>query len=316
MTGFRTARGRGYSPQQVDRVLAALGRERDEAWRRLAEVGLRADRLGERAAALRAEVAALPEPDFSTLGERAELLLAEVVAEATGVRESAEADAEALLRGAEEFSRALRERAAREAAQVRVTAEAEARRALDEADAEGRGLLERERARAARVRATADAALADVARHAEALLAEQRSKARASGRLAEERMAARSASVEARVRQLTERADAVWEQARRELAEAEGAVRARNEAAEARRAELLADAEARRLRIEQDAERMLRLQEERADQVRAYMTHLRTTLAALTGRAPRRPAVRPLGEPAEEAGAGWEGAEGGEPRRG
>ncbi|MCG7527623.1 cellulose-binding protein, partial [Streptomyces sp. OfavH-34-F] len=72
-------------------------------------------------------------------------------------------------------------------------------------------------------------------------------------------------------------------------AEGEEAARHRREDAEAGAAELLAQARVREERVVRETERILREHEEGREEVQAHMAHVRSSLAALTGRvAPAR----------------------------
>lgn len=69
-------------------------------------------------------------------------------------------------------------------------------------------------------------------------------------------------------------------------AEAEEAARHRQEDAEDRGAGLLAQAEAEVERIERTTARILREHDAEREEVRTHMTHVRNSLAALTGKTP------------------------------
>jgi hypothetical protein len=290
MTGFGTARGRGYQPAQVERAVAELTRQRDEAWRRLGDVGLRVDELSREAARLSAVVADLPPPVFDSLGGRVRELLAEVEAEAAQVRATAEADAARIREESVAWGDALRVEARAEAARRRAAGDTAADTVIAEAETYAARLREDTRRWTTGVVGEAQALLEDTRRRCAALTAEQRRRQAVAGRALQAALAAQEAETEARVGELTGRADTTLERARRELAEAEAEAKAREDAAQARRAELLADARVRRQRVERDSEREARDLQERADLVRAHLAHIRTTLAALTGRTPgRRP---------------------------
>ncbi|RKN08659.1 cellulose-binding protein [Streptomyces radicis] len=296
MTGFPTARGRGYQPRQVDEAVAALALERDAAWRRLAELSLRVEAMAREAERLTAAVAALPPQTFHSLSDRARELLAEVEAEAAELRDDAETEAGRLLDAAADAARTLRAEAAEAAARGRAGADAAADATVAAADEGARRLLDDARRRAAAVRERAAAAFTEVERRCAALLADQRRGHAVAANALRTDLAAREAETDARVAELTVRADSTLERARRDLADAAAEARARDDAAEARRAELLADARVRRQRVERESEEVARDLEERSDQVRAHLAHIRTTLASLTGRTPRRQGRGPEGE--------------------
>ncbi|MBK3586148.1 cellulose-binding protein, partial [Streptomyces sp. MBT57] len=73
-------------------------------------------------------------------------------------------------------------------------------------------------------------------------------------------------------------------EAARGLAETQEAARHGQEDAEARAAEVLSQARVREERIVRETERVLREHEEGREEVQAHMAHVRSSLAALTGR--------------------------------
>ncbi|MCZ4516869.1 cellulose-binding protein, partial [Streptomyces sp. ActVer] len=74
-------------------------------------------------------------------------------------------------------------------------------------------------------------------------------------------------------------------EAERALAEAHESTRHLQEDAEARAAELLAEARLHEDRVSRETERVLREHGDEWDDVSAHMTHVRNSLTALTGRA-------------------------------
>ncbi|MFD8016134.1 cellulose-binding protein, partial [Streptomyces sp. NPDC059762] len=72
---FAVGRGRGYRPEQVDRYLAALSGDRDEAWERAARLTVLAKEMEAELAALREAVAALKPQRYEELGEAAQQIL-------------------------------------------------------------------------------------------------------------------------------------------------------------------------------------------------------------------------------------------------
>ncbi len=127
------------------------------------------------------------------------------------------------------------------------------------------------------------------------VLAHQEQEHTERRKAAEAELAAAEAALESRHAELTERAEALLAEAGRKLAAAQEAARHGQEDAEARAAELLAEARVREERVVRETERILRVHEEGREEVQAHMAHVRSSLAALTGR------VAPA-EEREEAG--------------
>ncbi|MFJ5632521.1 DivIVA domain-containing protein [Streptomyces goshikiensis] len=284
--GFGTVRGRGYRMEQVDRYLARLSDSRDEAWERVARLTVLAKRMEAEAGRLRETVSALAPQRYDDLSERARRILLLSEEEAEAVRDEAGADVLAIQGAAEAHADRATELARHDAEAVREQTEVRARQLLQraqvEADEERGGAGDE----AAAWRAEAAAALAEMERRSRALLAE-REQERAERRDAAEReLAAREGELEARLLELDRNAEAGLAEARRGLAEAEEAARHGQEDAEARGAELVAAARVREERVGRETERILREHEESGDEMRAHMDHVRSSLAALTGRAP------------------------------
>ncbi|MFE3252619.1 cellulose-binding protein, partial [Streptomyces sp. NPDC059209] len=116
--GFDPVRGRGYRPEQVDRRVTDLTRDRDDARaheRRLAEL---AERLREEAELLRRQVESLPPQTYDSLGERAQKILALAAEEADAARAAAREDAQALSEETDDRGRRTREAARADAEAV------------------------------------------------------------------------------------------------------------------------------------------------------------------------------------------------------
>ncbi|MYX73837.1 cellulose-binding protein, partial [Streptomyces sp. SID3915] len=94
--GFVGVRGRGYRPEQVDRAVAALSGEREEALERLARLTALAEELTAESARLREVVASLAPQTYVSLGERAQRILALAEEEAEAARAAAAEEAQAL----------------------------------------------------------------------------------------------------------------------------------------------------------------------------------------------------------------------------
>ncbi|MFE9795086.1 DivIVA domain-containing protein [Streptomyces goshikiensis] len=284
--GFGTVRGRGYRMEQVDRYLARLSDSRDEAWERVARLTVLAKRMEAEAGRLRETVSQLAPQRYDDLSERARRILLLAEEEAEAVRDEAGADVLAIQGAAEAHADRVTELAGHDAEAVREQTEVRARqlllRAQREADEERGGA----RDEAAAWRAEAAAALAEMERRSQALLAEREQERVERRDAAERELAAREGELEARLLELDRCAEAGLAEARRVLAEAEEVARHGQEDAEARGAELVAAARVREERVGRETERILREHEESQEEMRAHMNHVRSSLAALTGRAP------------------------------
>ncbi|MFC4494236.1 cellulose-binding protein [Streptomyces ovatisporus] len=283
---FAVVRGRGYRPEQVDRMVAGLIEESRQDWEHVAELTDRAEELRLEAARLWDAVASRPPQEYEALGERAGQLLSLAEAESTRLREAGQADARRTLLEAESLSVARREAAQREAQRVRTDAAAAAARTVEAAKSEGVTLFAEARAAAEEARTSAEENLREVSRRcAEAMAGQERAQAEAQEE-AERRLAAREGDVEAYVEGLSARGEQLLREARAERAEAEEAARLRQGEAVARGEELLAAARVREEAVEQETAEVLREHAERAEQLRQHMARVRSTLASLTGREP------------------------------
>ncbi|MFD4632053.1 cellulose-binding protein [Streptomyces sp. NPDC058284] len=284
--GFFTGRGRGYRPAQVEAYAAGLSQERDGAWERAARLTVLAKEMEAEAERLRDVVARLAPQTYETLSARAREILAEVEAEAAAVRESAGADAQRLAEEAEGAAREARDAARAYAEQVGADAEEWARQRLlaDRATADEERVSARRDVKA--WRGDSLAALREMRQRCEGLLADQQKEQDERWEAAEREAAEREAASDARVAERVAAAEAGLSEAKRMFAEAEEAARHGQEDAEARAAELVAEARVREERLARETERVLREHGERWDEVRAHMDHVRNSLATLTGRAP------------------------------
>ncbi|GLF99352.1 coiled-coil domain-containing protein [Streptomyces yaizuensis] len=281
--GFTVVR-RGYRTDTADARVLALSRERDAAWERVARLVVLAKELEAEAERLRGVVGELEPQTYEGLGERAREvfvlseeeaaeLRADALAEAGSVREAAESDG--FRMGAE----------SREAAEaVRSAADAEAEETLAGARAEAERLVAEAVAEAGRERADAVEGWQETRQRAEALLAgletQQAERWEADGL----ELAARAADHERRLDELTTRAEDVLDGTKRALAETEESTRHGQEDAEARAAEIVAQARLAEERTGRETERVLGEHEEAREQIHAHMDHIRNSLAALTGR--------------------------------
>ncbi|MFJ2772128.1 cellulose-binding protein [Streptomyces sp. NPDC087300] len=284
--GFVTVRGRGYRPERVEAFAAGLSRERDDAWERAARLTVLAKDMETQAEHLRDAVSRLAPQTYETLGDRARQILALAETEASAVHAAADADAQ---RAADE--------AAADAHAAADAARAYADRVAAAVDdwAARRLLADRATADEARVGARRDvkewrgealAVLREMRQHTEGLLAEQEKEHAERWEAAEREIAEREAAAQAREAELVAAAEARLGEAERALAETAESARHGQEDAEARGAEVIAEATLREERIARETERVLREHGEEWDEVRAHMDHVRSSLAALTGRAP------------------------------
>ncbi|GAA3489058.1 cellulose-binding protein [Streptomyces cremeus] len=283
--GFTTVRGRGYRPEQVDRRVDALFRDRDDAWERAARLTVLAKQMEAEAAALRERVAQLPPQTYESLGERAQTILALSRESADELRTQAEDEAAELRATAVAEGSAVREAARAAAERVRAQAEETASRLLAEAATAADGVRTAARRDAEEWGAEAQAALKETRKRSEGIRTDQEQEHAARWEAAERAVAEREAEADERFAALTSRAEAVLAAARKDLAEAEEEARHGQEDAEARAAELVAEARGVEARIERETERVLREHDEAREEVQAHMAHVRNSLATLTGRA-------------------------------
>ncbi|WKK21488.1 cellulose-binding protein [Streptomyces olivoreticuli] len=282
--GFTVVRGRGYRPEQVERALAECARRRDESWERAARLTVLAREMEDEVARLWQLVEQLPPQTYESLGHRAQGLLYTAQAEAAGLRERSEAEATSLMDAADAHARAVRDAAHEYGTEVRAEAEDWARQAglaaLSVAD-DVRAVGQRE-AKARRTEAVA--ALKEMRERTADALAEQEKDHAERWDAAGHEIAEREAALDIRVAAMEEYGRNALAESQRRYAEAEEAARHGQEDAEAQAAALIAQARVREERIVRDTERVLREHEERREELRSHMAHVRHSLAALTGK--------------------------------
>jgi cell division septum initiation protein DivIVA len=284
-SGFAVVRGRGYPSRQVDRFVADLSADRDEAWERAARLTVLAKEMEGGASALREQVAALAPQTYATLGERAQTLLALAREEADEVRDRAHESAQAVQAAAAEGARRLVDAARADADAVRADADARAQQLLQEAQGAADDLRIGSRRDAKQWRGEALSELRETRARTSEFLAGQEKEHAERREAAERALADQERAAEARNAELTAYAESRLAEARRALAQAEETARHGQEDAEARGAELLAGGRAREERVGRETDRILREHEEAGDELRAHMAHVRSSLATLTGRA-------------------------------
>ncbi|AZM53698.1 cellulose-binding protein [Streptomyces sp. WAC 01529] len=284
--GFTTVRGRGYRPQQVEAYADGLSEERDVAWERAARLTVLAKDMEVQAEHLRDAVSRLAPQTYETLSGRARQILALAEAEAAEVRQAARAAAQAVTEEAEAGARGVREAARAYADEVAADADEWVRRRLldDRATADDARISARRDVK--EWRGEALAALREMRQRCEGLLAEQEKEQAERWEAAEREIAEREAVSDARDAERIAAAEARLSEAKRAFAEVEESARHGQEDAAARGAEVIAEARVREDRVTRETERLLREHGERWDEVRAHMDHVRSSLAALTGRTP------------------------------
>ncbi len=283
--GFVVVRGRGYRPEQVDAYAAALSWDRDAAWERAARLTVLAREMEEETERLREVVASLPAQTYEVLGERAQRLYELGAQEAAALREDARREARRVVEEAQAEAGRLREAARADADAVRGEAEERARHRLLAAGAEADEMRVAARREVKECRGEALAALRDMRQRTEGLLADQEREHAESGEEVRRAAAEREAVFDAHYGSRAARAEAGLGEAEQALGDAQESVRRRQEDAEARAAELIAEAGVHAERVTRETERVLREHGERWNDLRAHMDNVRSSLAALTGRA-------------------------------
>lgn len=282
--GFVGVRGRGYRPEQVDRAVAGLSAERDEALERLSRLSALAGELAAESVRLGEVVASLAPQTYASLGERAQRIVALAEAEGEEARGAAQEAAQALRDAADAAGRVARGAAREHSGIVRAAAGADAEETLGAARAAGGALLDAARAEAGEVGEAAEAVMRETRRRAEGVLSDQGQEHMERSKAADGEIVAAEAAVAGHESASAVRGEALLADAKRVLADTEEAVRHGQEDADARAVEILSVARVREERVTRETERILREHEEGREEVRAHMAHVRSALAALTGR--------------------------------
>ncbi|WP_405780092.1 cellulose-binding protein [Streptomyces sp. NBC_00859] len=283
--GFTGVRGRGYRPEQVDGFVAGLSDERDGAWERAARLTVLMKEMEADSAALAERVAGLAPQTYETLGERARTLIALVTEEAAGLHSDALAAAQLLHEEVGAAERTLRDAARADADAALAAAEAHAQQVLAAAQGTSEELRIGSRKDAKLWRAEALGVLREMRERTAAALAELEKEHGERADAADRELAARESDFDARHADLIARAEARLAEAHRVLAATEESARHGQEDADARAAELIAHAGVRAERTERETERVLRENGEAQEELRAHMSHVRSSLASLTGKA-------------------------------
>ncbi|MFS8200657.1 cellulose-binding protein [Streptomyces sp. CWNU-52B] len=282
--GFEVVRGRGYRPEQVDAYAATLSAGRDAAWERAARLTVLAREMEAEALRLGEVVTGLAPQTYETLGGRARLLFELGEEEAEAVREGARQQALGVVEEARAAAERVSEAARADADGVRGEADERARYRLLAAQAEADEMRVSARREVKEGRGEALAALRETRWRSESLVAEQEKEHAERWESAVREADEREAVFEARHGELVARAEESAAEAGRDLAEAQESTRHLLEDADARAADLLTRARALEERLARETERVLREHSEEWDGVQAHMDHVRSSLAALTGR--------------------------------
>ncbi|MEU6330712.1 cellulose-binding protein [Streptomyces sp. NPDC047049] len=284
--GFEAVRGRGYRPDDVDRRVTGLSVDRDSCWERAARLTVLHNQMEAELAELRAYLAQQPPQTYESLGSEARLILTTAESEAARLRAEAEQAAERMRGEAAVHADDVRDAAERAAHELRAEADTRARRTERAARGEATELAAVAAEDAERLRSEAAEGLAEVRRRTAQLLSDQEQRQTDEWDAAGRELAELEAETDRCVAELDARGKALRADARRLYAEAEETARHRQEDGEDRAAGLLAHARAEEERIERATERILRQHDAEREEVRVHMTHVRNSLAVLTGKAP------------------------------
>ncbi|MEU8787656.1 cellulose-binding protein [Streptomyces sp. NPDC048637] len=284
--GFETVRGRGYRPEDVGRRVEGLSIDRDSCWERAARLTVLSNEMAAELAELQAHVAQLPPQTYASLGNEARLILTTAESEAARLRAEAQQADERIRDEVAVHAEEVREAADKAAYARRGEAETRARRTAEATRGEAAELVTVATEEAAKLREDAAGELVEVRRRTAQLLHDQEKRQAEEWDAAGREFAELEAEMDRLVAELDGRGKAARAESERLYAEAEQAARHRDEDAEDRGAGLLAQARAEVERIERTTERILREHDAEREEVRTHMTHVRNSLAALTGKAP------------------------------
>lgn len=271
---------RGYEPTQVDRRLAALSRELEQARSRQADLERRAEEL--QAQGPQEEGAATP---YAGLGARIEQILGLAEEEAKELREAAageasqhraltEQDADKIRKDAETYAQERRSDADTEAQRVLQEAKRMADQIRDESERDAKARREEAEALFERNRAKAAQAAADF----ETTLAERRERTAAEFRH-------QQSVTQAQLDDLAQQVETSRAAAQKEQESAEAQARRTVVEAEERADTIIREAKAAADRIRSDSDRELAAATQRRDSINAQLTNVRQMLATLSGSA-------------------------------
>lgn len=278
-SGFTVVR-RGYRADQVHDRLAALSRERDQAWERAARLTVLAKEMTAEAGRLKEAVEGLGPQTYEILGAPARQLLATAWETADHIRTSARDDARDDAAHADTEARRLTEESGAAAGAALADAEEHTRRLVTSARVAGGRLLMDARRDAGAYRAEATVVWDGMRRRAEDMLAALESEQAA--RWAEvERDAERRTGAADELRAGAEgRAEALLREAEREMAAAEEHTRRVDEAAAARAETVLAGAREEAEAVARETDRVLETHAAARAETMAPLQLLHDSLAA------------------------------------
>ncbi|GGN65142.1 hypothetical protein GCM10012285_67730 [Streptomyces kronopolitis] len=282
--GFETVRGRGYRPEDVDRRVEGLSVDRDSCWERAARLTVLANEMEAELTELRAQVAQLPPQTFESLGSEARLIFTTAQSEGARLRAGAEREARKLGDEAAAYSDEVRDAAERAGYALRTEAEEWGRRTEEASRGEAAELAVTAAQEAAELRDDAAEALAQVRARTAQLLCDQEKRQSQEWDAAGQDIAEQEAETDRLLIDLDARGKDARADAQRRYAEAEEEARHRQEDADGRAAGMLAQARAEVERIERATERIVAGHDAERAEVRVHMAHVRTSLAALTGK--------------------------------
>ncbi|MFJ2110968.1 MULTISPECIES: cellulose-binding protein [unclassified Streptomyces] len=278
--------GRGYRPVQVDKKIAALTKDCEDAWERVERLTALAERMESESVRLAEQVAGLEPQTYETLGHRARQILALTAAEDESVRREVREECQAVLDAAQESARKLRDAAKERSDELRAEAEAYAEQVTDRSLDAAEDLRSEARTEADAQRAEALDELKEVRRRTQRVIDDLEQKHAEMLAADDREFGRRGAALDAENDVLVASAEARLSETRRMLSEAGEQARHRQEDAQDTAAELMAQARVRADKVLRDTERLVREHDEAREEMRAHMAHVRNSLAALTGRPP------------------------------
>ncbi|MEV6568833.1 cellulose-binding protein [Streptomyces kronopolitis] len=268
----------------MDRRVEGLSVDRDSCWERAARLTVLANEMEAELTELRNHVAQLPPQTFESLGSEARLIFTTAQSEGSRLRAGAERDARQAGKEAAAYSDEVRDAAERAAYTLRTEAEAWGRRTEEAARGEAAELAVTAAQEAAELRDDAAEALAQVRARTAQLLCDQEKRQSQEWDAAGQEIAEREAETDRLLTDLDARGKDARADAQRRYAEAEEEARYQKEDADGRAAGMLAQARAEAERIERATERIVAGHDAERAEVRVHMAHVRTSLAALTGK--------------------------------
>jgi cell division septum initiation protein DivIVA len=293
---FRVAR-RGYEPAEVDRAVARLTTEAEEARQRAAALESRLHELEQQREG--GEGVAVETASFAHLGERVGQILALADEEAGELRERARHEIAGTREEAEAAGRAVREEADHYATQRRSEADTEAARILEDAKRTADDRID-----------TADRDAAARLQEAEAVYEDQRAKAAKAAadfettlahrrKLSEEEFAVQMEEARGRLEDLERQIERSRAEADAERSEAASEAQRLVQEAQQQATALVTEAKTTAARVRADSERELAAASQRRDAINSQLSNVRQMLTTLTGSAPAALMGEDFGAPEE-----------------